>query len=232
MQLCIALDLPTAEENVALARSIADYDVWLKVGFRTYIRDGKDFLQTLKSINPNFRIFLDLKLYDIPNTMADAAEEIAALGVEMFNIHASAGEAAMRAVTERLARFKRRPLVLAVTALTSFDNESFRKIYGEDIETKAIAFAKMSYENGLDGTVCSVYESAAIKAATDEGFLTLTPGIRPFGEDAGDQKRVATLETAAAQKVDFPVVGRPVYKDPDPAAKVAKILETMAALRA
>ncbi len=232
MQLCIALDLPTAEENLALARSIAEYDVWLKVGFRTYIRDGKAFLQTLKSINPNFRIFLDLKLYDIPNTMADAAEEIAALGVDMFNIHASAGEAAMRTVMERLARLKERPLVLAVTALTSFDNESFRRIYGEDIETKAIAFAKMSYENGLDGTVCSVHESAAIKAATDETFLTLTPGIRPFGEDAGDQKRVATLEAAAAEKVDFPVVGRPVYKDPDPAAKVAKILETMAALRA
>ncbi len=231
MQLCVALDLPTAKQNLALASSLKDEDIWLKVGFRTYIRDGKAFITALKEINPDFKIFLDLKLYDIPNTMADAAEEIAKLGVDMFNIHASAGEVAMRTVMERLGAYPKRPLVLAVTALTSFDEAHFRAIYEKRIDEKAAQFAKMSYENGLDGVVCSAFESRAIKELTSPSFLTLCPGIRPFGEDAGDQQRVATLEVAAQEGVDFPVVGRPVYKDANPKEKVEKILETIATLQ-
>jgi orotidine-5'-phosphate decarboxylase len=227
MQLCVALDLPSAEENLALVKKLRDFDIWLKVGFRSYIRDGKAFLEAIKTINDDFRIFLDLKLYDIPNTMADAAEEIAKLGIDMFNIHASAGPEAMRAVMSRLDRFEKRPLVLAVTALTSFDDATFREIYGASIDEKAAQFARMSYENGLDGVVCSAFESAMIKEKTSEKFLTLCPGIRPFGEDAGDQKRVADLKLAAERKVDFPVVGRPVYKADDPAKKVEKILGEM-----
>ena len=230
MELCVALDLPSAEENLALAESLKNYNVWMKVGFRAYIRDGKPFIESLKAINPDFKIFLDLKLYDIPNTMADAAEEIAKLGVDMFNIHASAGPVAMRTVMDRLEAYEKRPLVLAVTALTSFDNDTFQLIYGKSIDEKAEEFAKMSYENGLDGVVCSTFESRAIKEATSDSFLTLCPGIRPFGEDAGDQQRVATLDVAAKEGVDFPVVGRPIYKDTDPKAKVEKILEVMATL--
>lgn len=230
MQLCVALDLPSAEENLALAESLKRYDIWMKVGFRAYIRDGKAFVEALKRINPNFKIFLDLKLYDIPNTMADAAEEIAKLGVDMFNIHASAGPVAMRAVMDRLSSYENRPLVLAVTALTSFDEETFGEIYGKGIAEAAESFAKMSYENGLDGVVCSAFESRAIKETTSNEFLTLCPGIRPFGEDALDQKRVATLEVAAQEGVDFPVVGRPIYKDDDPKSKVEKILKKTAIL--
>jgi orotidine-5'-phosphate decarboxylase len=228
MELCVALDLPSSEENTHLAASLAQFDsLWLKVGFRSYIRDGHGFIDTLKKINPNFKIFLDLKLYDIPNTMADAAEEIARIGVDMFNIHASAGETAMHTVMERLRQQDHHPLVLAVTALTSFDEEGFRAIYHKGIDEQAEMFAKMSYQAGLDGVVSSVFESRTIKEATDDTFLTLCPGIRPFGEDAGDQQRVATLEAARTQQVDFPVVGRPIYRDPDPAAKVAKILKAM-----
>ncbi|MEA3491580.1 MAG: orotidine-5'-phosphate decarboxylase [Campylobacterota bacterium] len=224
MKLCVALDLPSAGENIALANRLHEYDIWLKIGFRSYIRDGKPFIQALKQINPEFKLFLDLKLYDIPNTMADAAEEITHLGVDMFNIHASAGEVAMRAVMDRLQQFEERPLVLAVTALTSFDETNFRVIYEKGIDEKVEQFAKMSYLNGLDGVVSSAFESRAIKAVTDDLFLTLCPGIRPFGEDAGDQQRVATLEVAAEEKVDFPVMGRPIYRDSNPAEKVAEIM--------
>jgi orotidine-5'-phosphate decarboxylase len=225
MQLSVALDLPTADENLSLASKLAAYDdLWMKVGFRSYIRDGKPFIEAIKAINPHFKIFLDLKLYDIPNTMADAAEEIAAIGVDMFNIHASAGEVAMRTVMERLSGLEQRPLVLAVTALTSFDEQGFQTIYEKGIDEKAVQFAKMSYENGLDGVVCSTFESRAIKEVTAEHFLTLCPGIRPFGEEADDQQRIATLERAKAELVDFPVIGRPIYQDPDPAKKVARIL--------
>jgi len=227
MELCVALDLPSAVENLELAASLKEYDVWMKVGFRAYIRDGKPFIEALKKINPDFKIFLDLKLYDIPNTMADAAEEIAKLGVDMFNIHASAGSVAMKTVMDRLAPYENRPLVLAVTALTSFDEANFQTIYEKSIDEKAEQFAKMSYENGLDGVVCSTFESRAIKDATSDAFLTLCPGIRPFGEDAGDQQRVATLELANKEGVDYPVIGRPIYKSEDPQTKVEDILKVM-----
>ena len=226
MKLCVALDLETQNENIKLANELKSFNnIWLKVGFRSYIRDGKEFLEKLKSINPNFKIFLDLKLYDIPNTMADASAEIAKLGIDMFNIHASAGSEAMQMVMARLNQFEKRPLVLAVTALTSFDNDSFREIYNDDIKTKAQEFAKLSFKNSLDGVVSSVYESKIIKEATSENFLTLTPGIRPFGEASDDQKRVATIEVAKQELVDFIVVGRPIYKSSNPKEIVTKILK-------
>jgi len=227
MELCVALDLPSMEENLALVEKIKAYPVWLKVGLRAYIRDGEPFLKALKAINPDAKIFLDLKLYDIPNTMADAAESIMGLGVDMFNVHASAGKRAMQTVMERLSTYEKRPLVLAVTALTSFSEEEFGDVYNAGIAATADKFAQDAHEAGLDGVVCSVFESASIKKMTSSGFITLTPGIRPFGEDAGDQQRVATIEAAEAEQVDFIVVGRPIYKAEDPAAVVGKILERL-----
>jgi len=224
MELCIALDLSTKEENLELIEKIKEHNVWLKVGLRTYIRDGEDFLKAIKKINPDFKIFLDLKLYDIPNTMADSAESIMGLGVDMFNVHASAGKRAMETVMERLEKYESRPIVLAVTALTSFSEEEFGAVYDNTIATKADQFAKDAMESGLDGVVCSAYESASIKNITNEKFMTLTPGIRPFGEDAGDQKRVADVAFAQEAKVDFIVVGRPIYQAENPAEVVAKIL--------
>ncbi|RUM63341.1 MAG: orotidine-5'-phosphate decarboxylase [Sulfurimonas sp.] len=224
MELCVALDLPTQEENLALVAALQSYNIWLKVGLRSYIRDGKAFIDAINAVNPDFKIFLDLKLYDIPNTMADAAESIMNLHVDMFNVHASAGTKAMQTLMRRLESYENRPLVLAVTALTSFDEAGFKAVYGSDIAHKAEQFAIDAYESGLDGVVCSVLESAAIKAATHSRFATLTPGIRPFGEAANDQERVATVAMADAAKVDFIVVGRPIYQAKNPAAVVEKIL--------
>jgi len=225
MKLCVALDLPTASQNLELVEQIKDFDVWLKVGLRAFVRDGKDFLLELKKINPDFKIFLDLKLHDIPNTMADAAEEVAAFGVDMFNVHASAGKVAMSTVMKRLEKFDNPPIVLAVTALTSFDEDNFHAVYNQDIASKATQFAKDTYEAGINGVVCSVFESAAIKRNTASDFITLTPGIRPFGENAGDQKRVADIEMAKKESSDFIVVGRPIYQSEDPSSVVKRILE-------
>ena len=227
MRLCVSLDLPTNKENLILVRSIKDYDVWLKVGLRSFIRDGKDFLLQIKQINPNFKIFLDLKLYDIPNTMADAAWEIANCGVEMFNVHASAGKLAMKMVMQRLKMYNNPPLVLAVTALTSFDEKNFKAIYNQDISSKATIFAKDSYECGVNGVVCSAFESMDIKKSTSEKFITLSPGIRPFGESAQDQKRVADLSIARENLCDFIVVGRPIYQAKNPAFVVQNILNNI-----
>jgi len=227
MELCVALDLSTKEENLALIEKIKDHDVWLKVGLRTYIRDGEDFLKAIKKINPDFKIFLDLKLYDIPNTMADSAESIMGLGVDMFNVHASAGKRAMKTVMERLEKYESRPIVLAVTALTSFTEDEFQDVYEKDIAQKADQFAKDAMDSGLDGVVCSAYESESIKNITSKNFMTLTPGIRPFGEDAGDQKRVADIAFAKEALVDFIVVGRPIYQSENPADVVKRILESI-----
>lgn len=227
MKLCVALDLPTAKENLALVEKIKDYDVWLKVGLRAFVRDGRNFLDELKQINPNFKIFLDLKLHDIPNTMADAAEEIATFGVDMFNVHASAGKVAMQTVMKRLEKFDNPPIVLAVTALTSFDEENFQAVYNQDIASKATEFAKATHESGINGVVCSVFESMDIKKNTTKDFITLTPGIRPFGENAGDQKRVADINMAKKELCDFIVVGRPIYQDNSPELVVKRILENI-----
>jgi orotidine-5'-phosphate decarboxylase len=227
VKLCVALDLPTAKDNLDLAKVLKNEDIWLKVGLRSFIRDGENLLKELKDINPQFKIFLDLKIYDIPNTMADAAESVASLGVDMFNVHASSGKKAMSMVMQRLSSLKNPPLVLAVTALTSFDEDSFYKIYGVNIEEKAIEFAKDAYESGLNGVVSSVYESKLIKSNTDKNFITLTPGIRPFSESSDDQQRVATLEVAKKENSDFIVVGRPIYKSSDPLGVVKKIIENL-----
>jgi orotidine-5'-phosphate decarboxylase len=227
MKLCVSLDNPSKEANIELVKKLKDFDIWLKVGFRSYIRDGKEFLEELKGINPNFKIFLDLKLYDIPNTMADAAQEICKLPIDMFNVHASAGKNAMTTVMDRIKDVPNRPIVIAVTALTSFDNESFKYIYNEDIDQKATKFAKDTYDAGMDGVVCSAFESLAIKENTSKSFISLCPGIRPFGEDAEDQKRVADLNVAQKELVDFIVVGRPIYKAENPAEVVKKILDSI-----
>ncbi len=232
MKLCISLDLSTAKENLELVKTINSENivdnVWLKVGFRSYIRDGKSFLEELKQINSKFKIFLDLKLYDIPNTMADAAEEISKFGiVDMFNIHASAGKEAMQMVMKRIKDIPNRPLVLAVTALTSFDNDSFKAVYNEDIKIKTRQFAINTYESGIDGVVCSAYESKDIKKNTSNDFITLCPGIRPFGEELDDQKRVADISLAKEKAVDYIVVGRPIYKSNNPKEVVDKILKQL-----
>jgi len=159
--------------------------------------------------------------------MADAAESMAGLGVDMFNVHASSGKKAMSMVMERLSGIENPPIVLAVTALTSFNEPSFQAIYNENIDKKASQFAKDAYESGLNGVVCSVFESNLIKNNTTDTFLTLTPGIRPFGENAEDQERVADLKTAKEEKSDFIVVGRPIYQSNDPLGITKKILENI-----
>jgi len=227
MKLCVALDLPSAKENLELVQKIKEHDVWLKVGLRAFIRDGYDFLVQLKAINPNFKIFLDLKLHDIPNTMADAAQEIAQFGIDMFNVHASAGKVAMREVMQRLQSCEKQPIVLAVTALTSFDEANFQAVYNQDIASKATQFAKDAFESGIHGVVCSAFESKAIKENTSQEFITLCPGIRPFGEDSGDQKRVANVALAQQELVDFIVVGRPIYQSLEPSKTVKAILENI-----
>lgn len=226
MKLCVALDMSSKQECLQLAERLADFSdkIWLKVGLRAYLRDGAGFVGELKKLG-NFKIFLDLKLYDIPNTMADAAEEIAKIGVDMINVHASSGKRAMATVIERLDKLGSRPLVLAVSVLTSFDETEFSAVYEQNLSEAVRKFSVMSYEAGLDGMVCSAYESRLIKDATRANFITLCPGVRPFGESAADQKRVADLGVAREAGADFIVVGRPIYRAQNPREICERILD-------
>ena len=225
MKLCVALDLDSKQKCLFLANELVGFadKIWLKVGLRAYLRDGAGFIEELKRIG-DFKIFLDLKLYDIPNTMADAAEVISKIGVDMINIHASAGKRAMHTVMQRLNNLSKRPLVLAVSALTSFSQSEFKTIYNQSVEDCVVRFSQEAFEAGLDGMVCSVFESRIIKVSTSDEFLTLTPGIRPFGEANGDQSRVADLTIAKRENSDFIVIGRPIYKSCNPHEVVEKIL--------
>lgn len=224
MKLCVAFDVASYDDCLHLAKELKGLDIWIKVGLRSYLRDGVKLLEAIKKID-DFKIFLDLKLYDIPNTMADACEELAKLNVDMFNIHASAGKSAMCTIMDRLSALEKRPLVLAVSALTSFDEQEFFSLYRQDIKQAVKEFSKISYESGLDGMVCSVYESLLIKENTDSKFITLTPGIRPFKENSDDQKRVADIQCARENLSDFIVVGRPIYKAKEPRKVCEDILE-------
>ena len=230
MKLCLALDLAQKEENLTLLQKLKNLpNLWVKVGLRSFVRDGKELLCAIKHINPDFKIFLDLKLYDIPNTMADAAQECAELGVDMITIHTSSGRVAMQTLMQRLESHKTRPLVFGVSALTSFDSAGFEEVYHKPIDAQAQILGRMAHESGLDGVVCSVHESLLIKEATSAEFLTLTPAIRPFSAPHDDQKRVATIPQAKANKSDFIVIGRPIYQSKDPLETTQKILEEMQA---
>ena len=141
MRLCVALDMASKDENLALVRELEGLDLWLKVGLRSYLRDGAKFIEGLKGAG-EFKVFLDLKLYDIPNTMADAAEVVSKIGVDMINLHASAGERAMKTVMERLSVLQNRPLVLAVSALTSFSESEFEAVYNDTISRSVRKFSQ------------------------------------------------------------------------------------------
>ncbi|WP_027327620.1 orotidine-5'-phosphate decarboxylase [Helicobacter pametensis] len=220
MELALALDLPSKEANLALLSKLREYPIWVKVGLRSFIRDGKGFLDEVKSINPNFKIFLDLKLYDIPNTMKTAAQECKDLGVDMITIHASSGIEAMREV---MSVAQDSLLVFAVTALTSFDDAGFMPIYNAPIHSHAKTLALLAQEGGCHGIVCSPLESLEIKTSTS--LKTLTPGIRFEQNASGDQKRIATPRDAKKAQADYIVVGRPIYEAQSPQEVVSQILE-------
>lgn len=229
MHLCIALDNPTLEQNCILLDSLSSLSecqkerIWLKVGLRSFVRDGLSGINALKKYG-NYRIFLDLKLYDIPNTMLDTINEIQKMGVDMLTIHTSCGFECMRAIAKIKDESANMPLIIGVTTLTSFDNEGFMDIYNASIFSHTLKLSSLAYRAGIDGVVCSVQECLAIKMATQSNFLCVTPGIRPFGESQDDQTRVANLDDALNANSDFVVIGRPIYKDRNPLSVVERIL--------
>lgn len=224
----VALDY--ADKNAALAfvDNIDPRDCRLKVGKEMFTLFGPQFVRELQQ--RQFEVFLDLKFHDIPNTAAHAVAAAAELGVWMVNVHASGGARMMTAAREALLPFgKDAPLLIAVTVLTSMEAEDLRGI-GIELSPADYAerLARLTKECGLDGVVCSAHEATRLKASCGQSFKLVTPGIRPAGSSAGDQRRIMTPVEAAKAGVDYMVIGRPITQSPAPAETLREILKSLA----
>lgn len=219
----VALDVAGAREALALADALPRAE-FVKVGLQLFTAAGPDVVRELRARGR--RVFLDLKLHDIPNTVARAVESAAVLGVDLLTIHASGGRAMLRAAAEAEG-----PSLLAVTVLTSLSDADLADAWGRpgaDAAAEAARLAATAADCGLHGVVASVHEIAAIRRAAPT-VRVLTPGIRLEGDDAGDQTRVATPSRAAQLGADYLVLGRTVTAAPDPAAALDRALAQLTA---
>ncbi len=216
-RLMVALDMPDREQALNICQRIGDNVGWFKVGLRLFVAEGPDLIRILIQ---NYRVFLDLKFHDIPNTVAEAITSAGNLGVHMTNIHAGGGLEMMQAAAQSATAFPRMK-VIAVTVLTSSPMQPGQAC------RETVHRAMMARDAGLDGVVCSVHEAADIKKACGADFLTVTPGIRWGEQPRNDQKRVADPGMAIRQGADYIVVGRPIIQASDPGAVAAEVLSMM-----
>ena len=214
----IALDFENQQKTLAfLDRFPAGEKPYVKIGMELFYAEGPEIVRQIKA--RGHRIFLDLKLHDIPNTVKKAMAVLSRLDVDMVNLHAAGTRAMMEAALEGLTRPDgSRPLLLAVTQLTSTSGERMRDelLIDRPLDQVVMAYAKNAAGAGLDGVVCSPLEAGKVHQVCGEGFLTVTPGIRFAGSDAGDQVRITTPQRARELGSDYIVVGRPITQAEDP----------------
>lgn len=213
----IACDFASRAEVCAFLDRFAEEKPYVKIGMELYYAEGPSILREIKA--RGHRIFLDLKLHDIPNTVRKSMAVLSGLAVDMCNLHAAGTRAMMEAALEGLTRPDgSRPLLIAVTQLTSTDEARMREELWIDrpMEEVVLHYAENARAAGLDGVVCSPLEASAVHSACGTGFLTVTPGIRFADGDRGDQARVTTPARARELGSDYIVVGRPITAAPDP----------------
>ncbi len=220
----VALDNMSMEASLTLADQLDPALCRLKVGKELFTRCGPNIVQMLHQ--RGFDVFLDMKFHDIPNTTAQAVLAAADLGVWMVNVHASAGLEAMALSKQRLLDGGFETLLIAVTVLTSMDNEALMQTgITTGLEEQVSRLAKLTKQAGLDGVVCSAREAKALKALCGQDFKLVTPGIRLLDDNADDQKRICTPQQALNDGSDYLVIGRSITQAIDPAAKLQKILQ-------
>ncbi|MGB9802785.1 orotidine-5'-phosphate decarboxylase [Desulfofundulus sp.] len=231
-KLIVALDVDSAEQALDLVKLLSPWVGMFKIGMQLFYGQGPAVVEEL--CRQGVKVFLDLKLHDIPNTVAQAARVLTRLGVAMFNVHAAGGSAMMRAAVESSREEAEIlgipcPLIIAVTVLTSIDQPAFDRELGYTgtIADRVVAWALLAKECGLDGVVASAREAVAIRQSCGPDFLIVTPGIRPAGVTGRDQKRIVTPAGAMAAGANYLVVGRPVISAPDPVKAVRVILDEM-----
>ena len=215
----IALDFPTKAETLAFLDQFTEEKPFLKIGMELFYAEGPDVVREIKA--RGHKIFLDLKLHDIPNTVKRAMNVLSRLDVDMVNLHAAGASEMMRAAVEGLTRPDgTRPLLIAVTQLTSTDAAALKNelLIDAPMAETVMRYAKNAADCGLDGVVCSPLEAAAVKETCGTDFLTVTPGIRFADSAVGDQKRIMTPEKAASAGCDYLVIGRPITQAENPVA--------------
>jgi orotidine-5'-phosphate decarboxylase len=226
----VALDFSTKEETLAFLDQFKE-PVYVKIGMELTYACGLDIIREVKA--RGHKVFLDLKLHDIPNTVKGGMKNLAKLGVDIINCHCAGGiemmKAAKEGILEGTPAGQKPAKLIGVTILTSVSQDVMNQEIGiaGDVMDTVVHYAKNAKAAGLDGVVCSVYEAKAIHAACGEDFLTVTPGIRLAGNSADDQKRVATPAYAKEQGCDMIVVGRSITKAADPVAAYREIEETI-----
>jgi orotidine-5'-phosphate decarboxylase len=222
-RLIVALDVPSAEAALALADQLAEECRWFKVGLELFIAAGPSIVEKLAARGHS--VFLDLKLHDIPNTVAGAVRTAAGLGAKLLTVHAAGGPAMLSAAREATAGIKDAPELLAVTMLTSMDQAQMEAIgITRSPQEQVKLLAQMGFAAGIRGFVCSPQEVAALRMLSGPEGVLVTPGIRPAGADRGDQQRIATPKYALEQSASYLVVGRPITQASDPALAAEAIL--------
>jgi orotidine-5'-phosphate decarboxylase len=222
-RLAIALDLPDEQQAMNLVDRLGQTCQWFKVGMELYYATGNRIVHQLR--DRGFNVFLDLKLHDIPNTVAGAVRSATQAGASLLTIHASGGAAMMSAAAEA-AQAPGSPRLLAVTVLTSMDANELAGIgITATPAEQVLRLAKLAQQSGITGMVCSPEEVAILRKETGPNTLLVIPGIRPAGSDTGDQKRIATPAQAIADGASLLVVGRPITRAADPAQAARAILD-------
>ena len=222
----VACDFPGAEETLDFLSLFQEEKPYVKIGMELFYAAGPDIVQKIK--NRGHKIFLDLKLHDIPNTVKSAMKVLSRLDVDMTNLHAAGTSEMMRAALEGLTRKDgSRPLLIAVTQLTSTSAEALKNdiLIDQPMDYVVMQYAKTAMQCGLDGVVCSPLEVDQVKKSCGNKFLTVTPGIRFANSDADDQTRITTPARARQMGSDYIVVGRPVTRATDPVAAYRRCLE-------
>lgn len=225
-EVIVALDVDTLRKEQALVDQLHGTVTWFKVGLQLFTAKGKKAIDVVKKSGA--RVFLDLKLHDIPATVELAVREAQKLGVDALSVHLSGGAAMLRAATS----VNPRPKLWGVTMLTSL-TDADAKVFHERAELSRIveSLARLGREEGVDATICSPQEVAPLRRALGEDAAFVTPGIRPAGAELGDQKRVMTPEQAAALRIGHIVIGRPITHAPDPLKAAQDILAAMKTAR-
>ncbi len=221
-RIIVALDFPDAASALGLVERLDPDLCRLKVGKELFTVAGPDLVRML--VARGFEVFLDLKFHDIPNTVAAACRAAAGLGVWMLNVHAAGGRRMMTAAREALADLAQRPYLIAVTVLTSMSAEDLAEVGVADSPADQVRrLARLSQSCGLDGVVCSAQEATMLRADLGADFRLVTPGIRPAGAEAGDQRRVMTPREALRAGATDLVIGRPITAAADPLAALKQI---------
>lgn len=222
----IACDFPNKQQTLDFLAKFSEKKPYVKIGMELFYGEGPDIVREIKELG--HAVFLDLKLHDIPNTVHRAMKNLARLGVDMTNLHASGGSVMMKAALEGLAEGaqQERAMLIAVTQLTSTNQQMMNNelLIPGKVEDVVASYAQTAKESGLDGIVCSPLEAGLVKKRCGSGFYTITPGIRYPDGQTGDQQRVTTPADAAAIGSDYIVVGRPITGAEDPVTAYQKVM--------